>query len=152
MTTHTSQMRTNPSEVGGQQGANTNPNANVHANAHSGASQRGRSADSVLRTPVDIFETSESLVLVADMPGVSKDRLDVRVDGETLLLEGKVQFQLPENSEAVYADVRASAYRSSFVLSRELDTDKIQANLKDGVLTVRIPKHAALRPRKIEVR
>jgi len=63
-----------------------------------------------------------------------------------------VQFQLPEHSEAVYADVRSTAYRSSFVLSRELDTDKIQANLKDGVLTVRIPKHAALRPRKIEVR
>ena len=140
MATNTSQLRTSSGQVSGQE------------NANAGAAPRGRANESALRAPVDIFETSESLVLVADMPGVSKERLEVRVDGETLLLEGKVQFQLPENSEAVYADVRASAYRSSFVLSRELDSDKIQANLKDGVLTVRIPKHAALRPRKIEVR
>jgi HSP20 family molecular chaperone IbpA len=140
MTTSNSQLRTSGGQVNGQE------------NANAGAPQRGRATESALRAPVDIFETSESLVLTADMPGVSKERLEVRVDGETLLLEGKVQFQLPENSEAVYADVRATAYRSSFVLSRELDTDKIQASLKDGVLTVRIPKHAALRPRKIEVR
>ena len=104
-----------------------------------------------MRAPVDIFEDSESLVLTADMPGVSKDHLNVRVEGDTLLLEGDVLFDLPEKAEAVYADVRSTAYRRSFVLSRELDTEKIQANLKDGVLSVRIPKRAAVRPRKIEV-
>jgi HSP20 family protein len=145
MTTNSSQVRISSAgvssgEASGQEGQNA------------GASQRERVTEAALRAPVDIFETSESLVLTADMPGVSKERLEVRVDGDTLLLEGKVHFQLPDKAEAVYADVRASAYRSSFVLSRELDTEKIQANLKDGVLTVRIPKHAALRPRKIEVR
>jgi HSP20 family molecular chaperone IbpA len=150
MTTNSSQVRTSsgaPSSAAASGGA-----VNGQDSANAAAPQRGRANEPVLRAPVDIFETSESLVLMADMPGVSKERLEVRVDGDTLLLEGKVQFQLPENSEAVYADVRSSAYRSSFVLSRELDSDKIQANLKDGVLTVRIPKHAALRPRKIEVR
>ena len=113
--------------------------------------RRARTNEALMRAPVDIFEDSESLVLTADMPGVSKERLNVRVEGNTLLLEGDVLFDLPEKAEAVYADVRSSSYRRSFVLSRELDTDKIQANLKDGVLSVRIPKHAAVRPRKIEV-
>lgn len=113
--------------------------------------QGGPTTESALRAPVDIFEDSDSLMLTADMPGVSKDRLNVRVDGNTLLVEGHVQFDLPEKAEALYADVRATAYRRSFVLSRELDTEKIQANLKDGVLTVQIPKRAALRPRRIEV-
>jgi len=52
----------------------------------------------------------------------------------------------------MYADVRSTVYRRSFVLSRELETSNIQATLKDGVLTVRIPKRAELRPRRIEVR
>jgi HSP20 family molecular chaperone IbpA len=132
-------MATNTTQVSEQDGASLAP------------AQRARTSDAVMRAPVDIFEDSESLVLIADMPGVSKDRLNVRVDGNTLLLEGDVQFDLPEKAEAVYADVRSTAYRRSFALSRELDTEKIQANLKDGVLSVRIPKHAAVRPRKIEV-
>lgn len=113
--------------------------------------QRGRATESAIRAPVDIFEDSESITLAADMPGVSKDRLDVRVDGNTLLLEGTVQFELPEQAEALYADVRSTVYRRSFVLSRELEAEKVQANLRDGVLTVRIPKRLELRPRKIEV-
>ena len=104
-----------------------------------------------MRAPVDIFEDSEGITLKADMPGVSKDRLTVRIDGDSLVLEGQVQFALPEQSEALYADVRSSSYRRSFALSRELDTGNIQAQLKDGVLKVRIPKRAELRPRKIEV-
>jgi HSP20 family protein len=113
--------------------------------------QRARTSDSVIRAPVDIFENSDSLMLTADMPGVSKDRLDVRVDGTTLVVQGSVQFDLPDKAVALHADVRATLYRRSFVLSRELDTEKIEANLKDGVLTVQIPKRASLRPRKIEV-
>ena len=58
--------------------------------------QRGRTSESALRAPVDIFEDSDSLMLTADMPGVSKDRLNVRVDGNTLVVEGHVQFNLPE--------------------------------------------------------
>jgi len=112
---------------------------------------RGHAAEAAIRAPVDIFEDSEGITLEADMPGVSKDRLTLRIDGDTLVLEGQAQFDLPEKSEALYADVRASSYRRNFVLSRELDTGNIQAQLKDGVLKVRIPKRAELRPRKIEV-
>jgi HSP20 family molecular chaperone IbpA len=113
---------------------------------------RGGRSETALRPPVDIYEDGEGITLEADMPGVSKERLNVRVDGDTLLLEGKVQFELPQSAEALYADVRSTVYRRSFVLSRELETASIQATLKDGVLTVKIPKRAELRPRRIEVR
>ena len=112
---------------------------------------RGQAAEAPIRAPVDIFEDGEGITLETDMPGVSKDRLTVRIDGDTLVLEGQVRFDLPEQSEALYADVRSSSYRRSFALSRELDTGNIRAQLKDGVLQVRIPKRAELKPRKIEV-
>ncbi len=59
---------------------------------------------------------------------------------------------MPEGMTALYADVRSTIYRRSFVLSDELESDKTEASLKDGVLTVRIPKRAELRPRRIQVR
>ena len=115
------------------------------------ASQRAQAGEAAIRPPVDIWEDKEGITLCADMPGVSKDRLNLRIDGTNLIVEGQVQFELPENAEALHADVRSSLYRRSFALSGELETGKIEASLKDGVLTVRIPKRAELRPRKIEV-
>lgn len=115
------------------------------------AAQRGQSAEAPIRPPVDIWEDKDGITLCADMPGVSRDRLNLRIDGNNLIVEGQVRFELPENAEALYADVRSSLYRRTFSLSGELETGKIEASLKDGVLTVRIPKRAELRPRKIEV-
>ena len=86
-----------------------------------------------------------------DMPGVPKDLLELKVGGDALLIEGGVQALTPEGLEAVYAEVRVPRYRRSFTLSRELDTARIEANLKDGVLTLRIPKQAHAQPRRIAV-
>ncbi len=105
----------------------------------------------VLRPPVDICEDSEGIILQADMPGVSRERLNVQVDRDTLLVEGEARIEMPEGMEPLYAEVQSTHYRRSFTLSGELEPDKIQANLKDGVLTLRLPKRAELRPRKIEV-
>jgi len=58
----------------------------------------------------------------------------------------------PETLEPVYAEVRLPRYRRSFALSRELDASRIEANLKDGVLTLRIPKQAHAQPRRISVK
>jgi HSP20 family protein len=111
-----------------------------------------RGAESTLRPPVDIYETAEDITLTADMPGVSKDRLDIRVEGTSLLIEGDIGIEPQAQMSPLYADVRATKYRRSFVLGNELETDKIAANLKDGILSVRIPKRAEVRPRRIEVR
>lgn len=111
-----------------------------------------RRAPAVVPPAVDISENSAGITLTADMPGVSKEHLQVRVDGNSLLIEGAVQLDLPEQAQTLHADLRSGTYRRRFVLSRELETDKIEASLKDGVLTVHIPKRAELRPRQIEVR
>lgn len=137
MTTHTEVTRGGASAAA-QQAAGAAP-------------QRAQSAEALIRPPVDIWEDKDGIILCADMPGVSKDHLNLRIDGNNLIVEGQVQLALPENAEALYADVRSSLYRRSFSLSGELETGKIEASLKDGVLTVRIPKRAELRPRKIEV-
>ena len=101
---------------------------------------------------VDIFEDDTGITLQADLPGVSQDRLDIQIDNDSLSIAGNIKFDLSEHMDAIYADVRASRYQRSFALSRELDRDNIQASLKDGVLTLRIPKRQEHRARKIEVR
>lgn len=116
-----------------------------------GGLQRAERSATALRPLVDIFEDGDGITLQADLPGVSKDRLNVRVENQSLVIEGQVQFDLPQEAEALYADVRSSTYRRSFALSGELETEKIEANLKDGVLVVRIPKRAELRARRIEI-
>jgi len=100
---------------------------------------------------VDVFEDAGGITLLADMPGVKRDALELKLEGDALLIVGDVQPSTPEGLEAVYAEVRVPRYRRSFTLSRELDTARIEANLKDGVLTLRIPKLAHAQPRRIAV-
>ena len=101
---------------------------------------------------VDVYEDEGGITVLADMPGVPKDRLELRVEGDALSIEGQVQPATPEGLEPVYAEVRIPRYRRSFTLSRELDATRIEANLKDGVLRLRIPKQAHAQPRRIEVK
>lgn len=108
-------------------------------------------AENALRPPVDIRETPEAILLVADMPGVTRERLELRLDGNTLVIEGAIGIAPQEQMTALYADVRSTSYRRQFVLSKELDAGKIGANLQNGVLTVTIPKREEVRSRRIEV-
>jgi len=101
---------------------------------------------------VDVFEDNDGILLVADMPGVPKDKLELRVENNTLLVEGDITPDTPKDMEALYAEVRVARYRRAFTLSSELDTERIDAQFRDGVLNLRIPKHAYAQPRKIEVK
>src|SRR4029453_743811 len=112
--------------------------------------KRDREEELALAPPGDIFEDAHGITVQAEMPGVSKDRLNVQADRNSLLIEGEAAIDMPAGMEALYADVQATMYRRSFVLSGELETDRIEANLKDGLLTVRIPKRAEFRPAKVE--
>jgi HSP20 family protein len=132
-----------------------NAEIEVMENRGNGSAEQSRrvpTTESALRPPVDIYETGEGIVLQADMPGVSKERLSLRVEGNSLLVEGSIGITPQEHMTALYADVRSTVYRRSFALSNELEADKIDAKLKDGLLTVRIPKRAELRARRIEVK
>jgi HSP20 family molecular chaperone IbpA len=107
--------------------------------------------DVVMQPAVDICEDTDGISLWVDMPGVSRDRLDIQVDRDTLVIEGHAQIDTPEGIKPIYADVRSTRYRRSFALSSELDTDQIEATMTDGVLNLRIHKRAESKPRKIEV-
>ena len=130
----------------------TTESRNVKQAEATGVQQREREPDLVLRPPVDIYEDADGITLMADMPGVSRDRLTIEVDKDMLMIEGDARIDMPEGMEALYADVRSTRYRRSFTLSGELETGQLDASLKDGVLSVRIPKRAEVRPRRIEVR
>ena len=130
----------------------TTERKDVKQTGSSGVPQREREPEVVLRPPVDIHEDSNGITLMVDMPGVSRDRLTIEVDKDMLTVEGDARIDMSEGMEALYADVRSTRYRRSFTLSGELETGQIDASLKDGVLSVRIPKRAEVRPRRIEVR
>jgi len=100
---------------------------------------------------VDVFENDASITLLADLPGVARDHLQVRVDGENLVLEATAATSTPERMELVYGEAQSSTYRRQFTLSRELDAGRIEAQLRDGVLRLTIPKAEEARPRKIQV-
>jgi HSP20 family molecular chaperone IbpA len=100
---------------------------------------------------VDIFEDAGGITLLADMPGVSKDRLDIRLDGDSLAIEGRVELDVPAEMRALWAEVSVPRFSRTFTLSRELDAARIEANLKDGVLALRVPKQPHAQPRRIEV-
>lgn len=112
----------------------------------------GRTTGVYLRPPADVLEDGDGITLRLDMPGVSKDRLKIQTDRNTLIVEGDVQIVMPDGMEALFAEVRSTHYRRSFALSPEIEPDKTEASFNDGVLTLRMPKRAELRPRRIEIR
>jgi len=100
---------------------------------------------------VDVSEDESAITLTADLPGASREALTLNVDGDTLTIEAPVSLDAPAELKAVYAEVRSGRYRRSFTLSRELDSQRIEATLKEGVLPLPLPKLEQARPRRIEV-
>ena len=105
----------------------------------------------VVQPAVEIVEDGAGITVLADMPGVPREKLDIQLDGETLVIDGEVAVAGPEDMRGLWAEVSAPRYRRAFTLSRELDAARIEAAMKDGVLTLRIPKQAHAQPRRIAV-
>jgi HSP20 family protein len=101
--------------------------------------------------PVDVIEDEVGITVTADLAGVAKEDLIIRVDGDTLTLEAPIRLGESQNIDPVYAEIGAAQYKRSFTLSRELDIAKIDAALKDGVLKLYVPKVEHAKPRRIEV-
>ena len=99
----------------------------------------------------DIFETEQALSLIVEMPGVDKNKVDVRVEDGVLTIEGRLDFSKYEGMQPVYTEYNIGHYRRSFSLSNKVDQGKISAEMKDGVLTLVLPKPEATKPRKISV-
>lgn len=127
------------------------PNQDVTTQESTAVETKPRERAIVLIPAVDIFEDAHQITVQAEMPGVSRDTLNVQADRNELLIEGDMQIDMPTGMAALYADLQTTKYRRTFVLSGELETERIEATLKDGLLTVRIPKRVEFRTRKIKV-
>jgi HSP20 family molecular chaperone IbpA len=97
----------------------------------------------------DIYETDNGYVLLADMPGVKADQLDVVAERGELIIRGRVD---PPSTEPDYKEFELASYERSFVLTDDLETANVAATLRDGVLRVDIPKSERVKPRKIPVK
>lgn len=121
--------------------------------AGSAATTISRSRDDfAMLPPVDVVEDAQGITLYADLPGVAREQLQLRVDGDQLIVEAEMRLDMPEGLTTSHAEVTSQHYRRSFHLSKELDADRISAELTQGVLRVRLPKAAHAQPRKIDVR
>ena len=109
-------------------------------------------SDAALMPPVDVIEDGTGITLRADLPGVPKDKLKLQVEAGTLTIEGEVTIAMPEGMQATYVELGVPRFRRVFTLSKELDTGKVSAELKHGVLSLRIPKVEHAQPRRIDVK
>lgn len=117
------------------------------------APEAGRARDeSAILPPVDVVEDASGITLYADLPGVTRETLDLRVEADTLTIEGEMALHVPEGMRPSHAEVQLPRYRRVFTLSKELDPEQVSAELKHGVLKLRIPKAAHAQPRKVEIR
>jgi HSP20 family protein len=99
----------------------------------------------------DIFETDEALTVILEMPGVDKDKVDVKVENDVLQIEVWIDFSRYEGLQPVYTEYNIGNYARSFQLSSKIDQNRISAELRDGVMTLVLPKSERAKTRKISV-
>jgi HSP20 family protein len=99
----------------------------------------------------DIFETDQALTLIIEMPGTDKDKVDVRVENDMLQIEGWINFSRYDGLQPLYTEYNIGNYARSFQLSSKIDQERISAELRDGVMTLVLPKSEQAKPRKITV-
>lgn len=105
-----------------------------------------------LSPAVDILENKNGVTLLIDLPGVSKEHMDIDVDKNILTIKGSIDLHTDENLNATYMDVHAGTFTRQFTLGSELDASAIDANLKNGVLKLFVPRSEQHKPKKIEIK
>ena len=108
-----------------------------------------RDSGQYLSPPVDIYETTQGLVVVADLPGVERDALKVNVEDNVLTIEGRTKHTAP--GTPVWTEYRLLDFFRQFELPEEVDQEKIKAELKHGVLTIQLPKSERAKPKQVTV-
>lgn len=100
----------------------------------------------------DIYETDDAIMVIADMPGIDETSVDITLEKNILSIYGQVNFKQPDNYSLAYAEYDVGDYQRRFTLSDEIDRDKIEASVKDGVLHLKLPKAGPAKTRKIAVK
>lgn len=104
------------------------------------------------RPRVDILETERGLTLMADIPGVRRDAIDVQLDRRELTVRARVEDHAPEGMSPLLREYEVGDWERRFQLSGDFDTDAIEADLRDGVLTLIIPKAKEAQAKRIEIK
>jgi HSP20 family molecular chaperone IbpA len=100
----------------------------------------------------DIYETENALTVVVEMPGVEKDKIDISIEDNVLQIEGHIDFASYTEMQPVYTEYNVGHYSRKFSLSSKINQGKISAEMKDGILTLTLPKAEEAKPRKITIR
>ena len=100
----------------------------------------------------DIYETDDEIVVVADMPGVDENTVDITLENNVLTINGYVEMEQPEGLSLAYAEYRVGDYQRAFSLSDQIDREGIEAAIKDGVLRLHLPKITEARAKKIAIK
>jgi HSP20 family molecular chaperone IbpA len=100
----------------------------------------------------DIYESKDALNVVLEMPGVEKNSVDIRVEDGVLKVDGRLDFSKYKGLQPLYTEYNVGNYSRSFRLSSKIDQSKIAAELKDGVLSLLLPKIEEAKPRTIQVK
>src|SRR5919201_3377374 len=100
----------------------------------------------------DIYETDDALNVVLEMPGVEKSSVEIRVEDSVLKIDGRLDFSKYEGLQPLYTEYNVGNYSRSFRLSSKIDQNRIAAELKDGVLSLVLPKVEEAKPRTIQVK
>jgi HSP20 family molecular chaperone IbpA len=108
-----------------------------------------RNQEHYITPPVDIYETEDGLVVLADLPGVAQDSLDIGVDNNILTIRGRSSSMLP--GEVPYREYELRHFFRQFELSNKVDQARISAELKHGVLMLQLPKAEEAKARRIDV-
>lgn len=106
----------------------------------------------IYRPLTDIVETRGGVSLMLEMPGVEAGSVDITLEGRVLTIRGSVSPTRPANLELAYAEYGEGDYERTFTMSEDFDPDRIEAELRNGVLTVTLPRAEAAQPKKIAVK
>ncbi|MBP1750283.1 MAG: Molecular chaperone IbpA, family [Deltaproteobacteria bacterium] len=112
--------------------------------------ERTRAAK-IYNPDVDIIEGKDKIVVIADMPGVNESSVDITLDDNVLTIYGRVDWNIPDKMKLTHAEYGIGDYQRIFTISGEINREKIEANVKDGVLRLTMPKNDAPKMRKITV-
>ena len=104
-----------------------------------------------VRPAVDIFENQDELLLVVDLPGVSSEQLEIELDKDTLTVLGRRPQTLPEGARMLAGEGYGWDFKRQFTVPSQIDQDRIKAELKEGVLEVRLPRHERTKARRISI-
>ena len=112
--------------------------------------ERTRAAK-IYNPDVDIIEGKDRIIVIADMPGVNENSVDITLDENVLTIYGRVDWKAPDKMKITHAEYAVGDYQRIFTISGEIDREKIEAKVKDGVLRLVMPKNDAPKMRKIAV-